>query len=107
MVLADLVAGLVMYEEGWASWAWRTSGIDIAQGLVGLAIFTLMPAAWMFGESLTDEMGDPVTAHGHERKKVIDAVYVETFYDMQCWETRLLTKSTDPKLWWSRRRRAV
>jgi hypothetical protein len=76
MVWADLVAGLVVYEEGWGSWAWRTSGVDIVEGSVWLAVFTLMPALWMFGEKLTDEMGDPVTttAHGHERKKVVDAV---------------------------------
>lgn len=72
MVVSDAIAGLVVYEEGWGGWAWRTGKVDIVEGLVGLAFFTLMPALWMLGEGATDEMGE--TAHGHEKKPVVDAV---------------------------------
>jgi hypothetical protein len=74
MVFADMVSGLIVYEEGWGGWAWRTSGTDIAEGLVGLAVFGLMPAAWMLSDPTTDKLAAPVNERGHGRKKAVDAV---------------------------------
>lgn len=74
MVWADLVAGLVVYEGGWGRWAWRTGGMDIIEGMVGLVVFTLMPALWMFGEGITYEMWEPQTAYEHEKEKFFDAM---------------------------------
>jgi hypothetical protein len=74
LVVSDAVAGMVVYEKGWGAWAWRTGRTDVVEGLLGLVVFALMPALWMLGEGLTDEMGELGTAHGHERKRVVDVV---------------------------------
>ena len=74
MVVADAVAGLVMYEEGWSgrNWVWKPGVVDAARGLLGFGVFALMPFLLMVFEGVTDEMGE--MSHGHEKMLLKAAV---------------------------------
>lgn len=74
MVVADAVAGLVMYEEGWSrrNWVWRGEVLDAARGLLGFGVFALMPLLLMVFEGVTDEIGE--TSHGREKLPLKAAV---------------------------------
>ncbi|KAK3694593.1 hypothetical protein B0T22DRAFT_477333 [Podospora appendiculata] len=71
-VLAEGLVGLVLYEEGLGRWILdvdRQAGIIFAALLLGYAV---MPALQMAVESKQEPYGE--TKHGHEKKKVVDAV---------------------------------
>jgi len=77
MVGAECLLAFVLYEEGWAGWIWEETDWR-AEGALGasLAVFALLPALLIGVEGRGEERDE--TAHGHEGKSLLDAVYVGT-----------------------------
>lgn len=72
MLCAELIGGIIMYEEGWQEWVWETDPLVASMGALALLLFGLMPLLMMAFEAETDEMG--ATYHGHENKPIHAAV---------------------------------
>ncbi len=72
MLCAELIGGVIMYEEGWQEWVWETDPLAASMGALVLLLFGLMPLLMMSFEAETDEMGE--TYHGHENKPIHAAV---------------------------------
>ncbi|KAK3329588.1 hypothetical protein B0H66DRAFT_597164 [Apodospora peruviana] len=80
MVLAEMVAGLVMYEEGYYTGRQQWMMADYLKGGAEfgavMAAYALMPWVQMGLEGLgaRGEEEDESTSHGHEGKTLVDAV---------------------------------
>jgi len=72
MLNAELVAGVLMYEEGWTAWIWETDPVVNLAGSVGFLLFGLMPLLLMGLEEEFDARRK--TSHGHEKKSVAAAL---------------------------------
>jgi glucose uptake protein GlcU len=77
MLIAELLGGIFMYEQGYSDWVWETDPLAASLGAVTLLLFGLMPTLLMVFEAETDELGE--TSHGHENKPIIAAVYVFSY----------------------------
>lgn len=72
MIVAELLLGGILYEEGHAAWILET---DLQAGLAfgGLLVaFALMPTLMMFWENSGVDAVE--TSHGHEKKSILNAV---------------------------------
>jgi hypothetical protein len=72
MLVAELLGGVLMYEEGWTEWVWETDPAAAGLGAVVLLLFGLLPLFLMAIEPETDEMGEPY--HGYESKPITNAL---------------------------------
>jgi len=72
MLVAEVMGGAIMYEEGWAAWVWETDPLAAGGGALVLLLFGLMPLLLMGLERREGEMGE--TYHGHEKKPITAAV---------------------------------
>ncbi|KAF7915330.1 uncharacterized protein EAE98_011196 [Botrytis deweyae] len=70
MVIAELVGGFVLWEEGYKEWIWETNLLGAGLGMLSLILFEGMPWVLMLLER--SEMNE--TTHGHEEKPIISAV---------------------------------
>jgi len=72
MVIAELLVGVVMYEEGWSAWIWETDPVAGGASAAVLLLFGLMPSILMLVEKKPAEVD--YTYHGHEKKPITAAV---------------------------------
>jgi hypothetical protein len=74
MIITDALAGRVHYSEGLGHWAWPTMTVDIVKRVVGILLFSLMPALWMLAEEAMDDIREQHIRHRHGKKNVLDAL---------------------------------
>ncbi|PQE08112.1 hypothetical protein CJF31_00008178 [Rutstroemia sp. NJR-2017a BVV2] len=72
MVLAELILGFVLKQEGYREWVWDTDFLSAGLGVLSLLLFALMPRLLMGLEK--DERRSEGTYHGHETKPITAAV---------------------------------
>ena len=71
MLLAEGLVGFGLWEEGYGDWMGERFGWGSA-GL--LAAFALMPTVLMAFEAKPKSREEEKTSHGHEKKRIVDAV---------------------------------
>ncbi|OIW35292.1 hypothetical protein CONLIGDRAFT_676216 [Coniochaeta ligniaria NRRL 30616] len=71
MVMAEAAVGLGLWEEGYGNWMGERVGLGFC---ALLAAFALMPTVLMAFEAKSGKKREDKTWHGHEEKRIIDAV---------------------------------
>ncbi|TGO46475.1 hypothetical protein BCON_0322g00030 [Botryotinia convoluta] len=70
MVIAELVGGFVLWEEGYKEWIWETNLLGAGLGILSLILFEGM--LWVLMLLERSEMNE--TTHGYGEKPIISAV---------------------------------
>jgi len=83
MVCAELTGGIILWEEGYREWIWKTDLMGAAMGISSLACFAFMPLLLMrFEKRQKSKEG---SYHGHEVKSVGAAVPTITRAQRSDW----------------------
>jgi hypothetical protein len=72
MVIAEMILGFILKQEGYRKWIWDTDFWSAGLGILSLLLFAMMPRLLMVLEK--DERRNEETYHGHETKPITAAV---------------------------------